>query len=228
MSTRIISVVHSKGGVSKTSTGLFLATALAVNKGYRVLYIDADSQASAYEYRSFESRMEEYKDTPPPYRITTEDPNYLLDELSNYVKEGAYDIIFLDLPRFTLGKQDTMLVACLVACDSLLIPIKSGELDTLSTIKFVEKVKEIEKRKKERGRLYKYAGFLSMTGKRPTDDRDARQFAEGLSIHMMEHELQNLREFTRPYTYESLLDIGPAEKKRFAPFFKEVLDFFEL
>ena len=103
MSARIISVANRKGGVSKTSTGLFLATALAINENKKVLYLDTDSQASAYEYRQFEKGMDDYKNTPEPYRILKKDPAYLLEELQDY--SDQYDIIFIDIPRFTQGKD---------------------------------------------------------------------------------------------------------------------------
>ncbi len=224
MSARIISVANRKGGVSKTTTGLFLATSLALNKGKKVIYLDCDSQASAYEYRQFEKNMELYQSTPPPYRILKKDPAFLFDEIQDYEKE--YDMIFIDIPRFTLGKDDKMIISILAMCDSVLIPIKSGELDNLSTLGFVRMIEAIREHKQEKGRPYQYAGFLSMTGKRPTDDKDARSFVKDLGIPLLKHELRDVRELSNPYTYESLLNKGKAEKERFEAFFNEFIQFF--
>ena len=223
MSARIISVANRKGGVSKTSTGLFLAAALA-HKGKKVLYLDTDSQASAYEYRQFEKSMEAYKDVPEPFRILKKDPAYLLEEVQDYANN--YDIIFIDIPRFTHGKDDKMMIATLAMCDSILIPIKSGELDNLSTLGFVKMIKDIENYKKQKGKDYQYAGFLSMTGRRPKDDSDARSFAEDLDISLLQSELRDVRELSTPYTYESLLNMTKAERERFEPFYEEVTAFF--
>ena len=51
MSAKVVSIANLKGGVSKTSTGIFLATALAQNEGKKVLYLDCDSQESARDIR---------------------------------------------------------------------------------------------------------------------------------------------------------------------------------
>lgn len=226
MSARIISVANRKGGVSKTSTGLFLATALAKNKNRKVLYLDTDSQASAYEYRQFEKGMEEYQNVPEPYRILKKDPAYLLEEIQDY--SDRYDVIFIDIPRFTHGKDDKMMIATLAMCDSVLIPVKSGELDNLSTLGFVKMIQEIEAYKKAKGKSYQFAGFLSMTGRRPSDDTDARGFVEDLGIPLLKSELKDVREFSQPYTFESLLNMTKAEQQRFEPFFNEVVTFFNL
>lgn len=72
MSARIISVVNIKGGVSKTSTGIFLATALAQNKGKKVLYLDCDSQGSASQYRQWEKQsmdIDTYEEDRPDFHF---------------------------------------------------------------------------------------------------------------------------------------------------------------
>lgn len=225
MGTRIISVANRKGGVSKTTTGLFIATSLAINKNKKVLYLDCDSQASAYEYRQFEKNMDLYKGQAEPFKILKKDPAFLFDEIQDYEKD--YDVIFIDIPRFTLGKDDKMVISILAMCDSVLIPIKSGELDNLSTLGFVKMIEAIENHKKEKNRPYQYAGFLSMTGKRPTDDNDTREFVQELGIPLLRHELRDVRELSNPYTYESLLSKGKAEKERFEPFFNEFVKLFK-
>jgi chromosome partitioning protein len=225
MGATIFTVANRKGGISKSSTGLFLATALAHTKR-KVLFLDCDSQASAYEYRQFEKGMPHYKDAPEPYRILKKDPAYLLEEIQDY--SSQYDIIFIDIPRFTHGKDDKMMIAILAMCDSILIPIKSGELDNLSTLGFVKTIKEIAAFKKEKGKKYKYAGFLSMTGRRPTDDADSREFIKDLDVPLLDNELKDVRELSNPYTYDSLLNLTKSEKERFEPFYNEVVQFFNL
>lgn len=225
MSTRIITISNIKGGVSKTSTGLFLATALAVNDGKKVLYLDCDSQASAVEYRQFEkSRI--YPDTPEPYRVRRTDPADIFDVIQD--NWNNYEIIFIDMPRLTRREDDQKVAMMITLCDSVLIPVKSGELDNMSTEHFVKLVQTIAEKKESKGKPFTFAAFASMTGQRPTEDAAAREFMEGLGVPVLTEEMRNVREFTSPYTYESLLDIGKAERERFKPFYDNVKKFFNL
>lgn len=218
---KIISVANRKGGVGKTSAAIFLATALA-KKNKKVLYIDCDSQASAYEYRQFEKKNVYDEETKEPYRIIALNPNYLFNEIERYKNE--HDIVFIDLPRFTHGKNDSNTTAILAICDYILIPAKPGELDNLSTLTFIKMLKEIRDYKKEKGQEYHFAAFISLSGQRPTDDENTKTFVKSLEIPYLQHELKNLREFSYPQTFESLLDEKKSAKK-FEPFYKEVLDF---
>jgi len=62
--------------------------------------------------------------------------------------------------------------------------------------------------KKEKGYPYQYMAFLSMVGKRPSDDIDAREFMADLKIPTFKNELWDVRALSKPYTYESLLEKG--------------------
>jgi len=218
---RIISVANRKGGVGKTTVGLFLATALAKD-GYQVIYLDCDSQASAYQYRKFEKDNVYGAEESEPYKIRFVNPIYLFDELDQ--ARGDHDFIFIDIPRLTHGEGDDKIASVLAMCDTVLIPIKSGELDNLSTVGFLNMIKEIEKYKKEKNYPYHYAAFLSMAGKRPSDDADAKEFMKDLQIPTFQHELRDVRELSRPYTFESLLKKSKGERERFEPFYKEFLE----
>lgn len=220
--SKIFSVASTKGGVSKTSTGIFLASALAINKRKKILYCDTDSQTSAYEYRQWERDM--YADVKEPYRIDKITPQNLLKEIDQYAR--LYDIIFIDIPRFTKGRDDKTMIALLAACDGILIPIKSGELDMMSTKDFIEIIRKIEQYRIDKGKGYHYAAFLTMTGRRPTNDSYAREFVQDMGVPVLKNELKDVREFDTPYTYESLLNKSKRHKERFAPFFKEVTAFF--
>lgn len=225
MSALVISVATSKGGVSKTSTGVFLATALA-KQGRKVIYLDCDSQSSAYDYRQFEKANVYDQEIPEPYKIRKTNPTYIFDEVQDYKSE--YDIIFIDVPRLTHGERDNQIAAILAMCDAVLIPVKSGELDNISTVGFVRMLREIEAYKKEKNHQYKYAAFLSMAGRRPSDDAEAKEFIHDLKMPFIENELRDVRELSKPYTYESLLETSNAHRERFEPFYNEVVQFFNL
>lgn len=225
MSTRIITVSNIKGGVSKTSAGLFLAAALSINDKRKVLYLDCDSQASAYEYRQFE-KQHIYPDTPEPYRIRRTDPADIFDVIQD--NWDNYDIIFIDMPRLTRKEDDQKVAMMITLCDSVLIPVKSGELDNMSTDHFVKLVRTIAEKKASKNKAFQFAAFASMTGQRPTEDAAAKEFVNGLDIPLLQQEMRNVKEFTRSYTYESLLNIGKSERERFKPFYDEVKQFFDL
>lgn len=221
--SKIFSVASTKGGVSKTSTGIFLASALSINKNKKILYCDTDSQTSAYEYRQWEKSM--YEGTPPPYRIDKMSPENLIKEIDQYAK--LYDIIFIDVPRFTKGKDDQTMIALLAVCDSVLVPVSTGELDIMSTKDFLEMLAKIGKYRAGKGKNYQYAAFLSKTGRRPTNDAYAREFLNNLGVHVFENELKDVRELDTPFTYESLLNKGEKWRVRFEPFFNEVNLFYK-
>lgn len=220
----ILSVANMKGGVSKTSTGVFLATALA-RQGREVIYLDCDSQGSASEYRAFE-QANYFAEQEPPYLLRKVPAGFLIDTIDGL--KAQYDVIFVDLPRFTHGQDDTAATMMLTHCDGVLVPVRSGELDNMSTHTFVKILKNIQAYKREKGARFDVAAFASMTGQRPTDDRASREFMQTLGIPVLESELRNLREFAEPFTFESLLEKGSRERERFEPFFQEVTEFFNL
>ena len=66
-----------------------------------------------------------------------------------------------------------------------------------------------------------------MSGKRPSEDADAKAFMVDLKIPTFQSQLKDVRELAKPYTYESLLKKTKAERQRFEPFYKEFLTLFE-
>lgn len=226
MSTHVISVANRKGGVSKTSTSLFLAAALACNKGKKVIYLDCDSQASAYNYREYERKLDMYKNKKEPFKIKLTQPLHVYDEIKEANNLG-YDYLFIDVPRLTHGSNDSQISTLIAMCHTVLIPIKSGGLENISTADFLKIVKSIDDQKKEKGFYFKYTGFFTLTGKRPNQDLETKNFMKSLGFPLLNSELRNVGELSDPYTYESLLDIGKAERGRFEPFFLEVLNLIE-
>lgn len=111
---RVISVVNTKGGVGKTTTTMYLATALAQTK--RVVVLDADPQGSASSWANdaFDS------DQVLPFEVRPANAQ-------TFRKVGMIDadIVVIDTPP---GGSQTI-TAAMEAADVVLIPTESGDMD---------------------------------------------------------------------------------------------------
>jgi len=220
---KIISIANRKGGVGKTTANIFLATALSVN-GHSVVLLDCDSQASASKYRELE-KGDYGEEKKVPYQIIQINQENIFDEIKKY--ENKYDFVLIDIPRFTHGQGDSSLAATLALCSKVIVPTKTGDLDAMSTGEFVEMLNKIKILKSKENLPFDYAVFLSLSGRRPSDDINTRNFLRQNGVKVFNSELKDLRIFSAPFTYESLLKVGPEEKERFEPFYNEVMTFIE-
>ena len=218
MSAKIISVAHRKGGIGKTCITLHLATALATQKDYKVIVLDTDSQQSAYGYREHE-KNNVYDGKEPPYPIQSVMPKHLFDEI-RYLRE-KYDIIFIDVPRLTEQKDDSQLSTAITYCDLVLIPIVAGDLEGLSTIDFIKLVQGIDEYKTSKDFSFSYYGFLNKKNRRK-ENGEAVVFMKELGVPMFDNSLSDVKDLSKPYTYESVMD-SKKSRERFEPFFKEFL-----
>jgi len=223
MTAKIISVANRKGGIGKTCITLHLATALATKTKNRILVLDTDSQQSAVEYRNFE-QVNIYEGVEPPFPIISALPKFLFDEIRHYQKD--YDIIFIDIPRMTEASDDSQLSTALTYCDKLLIPISAGDLEGLSTQKFITLVQGIEAYKNQKGFSFGYHGFLNKRNQRK-ENQSVVSFMQQLNVPMFDSSLADVKALSKPFTFESVLDSREGEK-RFAPFFQEFLTKFEI
>jgi len=219
----ILSVANMKGGVGKTTISLFLATALAINKKYKVLYLDCDFQRSAYDYRLHEANNVYEEDESPPFVIERVAPKYIYDEVRH--NEHKYDLIFIDIPRIT-GTNDSQVVTVLTYCHYVLIPIVAGELEALSVKRFVEMVQGIADYKQQKKHTFHYAAFLNKRNRRK-ENADAITYMQRLNVPTFESSLSDVKALSKPYTYESILATAEG-RRRFEPFFNEFLNTFNL
>lgn len=218
---RIISIANRKGGVGKTTITLLLATALAKEKNKKVLVVDCDNQRSAADYQKFEMNA---NGTEPPYQVEALDARFLYDYLKLY--SDKYDIIFIDMPRMTDDSKDSATVQILTYCDSILIPVVAGQFDALSTKDFLDTIRELANWKREKGFDFLYYGFLNRKNARK-DNEKAVQFMSRLGLEMMEHPLKDLKIFTLPSTYDSILKTKEGQN-RFKGFFSEFLKKYDI
>jgi len=219
---RIISVANRKGGVGKTTLTLLLASSLAIDKKKKVLVLDCDNQRSAFDYRQFEQRA--YDNSEAPYKIETLEPRFLFDYLKLY--SNQYDVVFIDMPRMTDNSKDSATVQLLTYCDSILIPVVAGQFDALSTKDFFGLVQELANWKREKGFDFFYYGFLNKKNSRKDNER-AVDYMKKLGLEMFDNSLGDVKVFTTPSTYESVLATEEG-KNRFADFFKEFIKKFDI
>ena len=221
MSVRIFSVANRKGGVGKTTVTILLATALA-KTGKRVLLLDCDNQRSAYDYHRAEQQG--YPEEEAPYKIESLEPRFLHDYLKLYREQ--YDVIFIDMPRMTDDAQDSATVQLLTYCDSILVPVVAGQFDALSTNDFLKTLQSITDFKEKHGIPFRIYGFLNRKNRRK-DNQRAVSMMERIGLDMFSHSLGDLKVFTVPSTFDSLMDEAEGQR-RFGPFFREFLSKFEL
>jgi chromosome partitioning protein len=120
----IISVVHQKGGVGKTTLALNLAYCLAEN--LKVGITDTDLQGSISEIEGFLQGI----DLVPLEKVRNKEP---LD----------YDVLLIDTPPYLTNKlHDIFLLS-----DFVVIPTKAGYLDALAVKATIALYKEAQKEK---------------------------------------------------------------------------------
>jgi chromosome partitioning protein len=115
----IWSLVHTKGGVGKTTTAMFLAAA-AVGRGVRVRIVDADPQGSASSWADRAA----YRDTPLPFDVsaaTAADVRVL--------SSAPDELVLIDTPPGTAAAID----AAIDAADLVIIPTgaRAADIDRL-------------------------------------------------------------------------------------------------
>lgn len=120
----IISVVHQKGGVGKTTLALNLAYCLAEN--LKVGITDTDLQGSISEIEGFLQGI----DLVPLEKVRNKEP---LD----------YDVLLIDTPPYLTNRlHDIFLLS-----DFVVIPTKAGYLDALAVKATIALYKEAQKEK---------------------------------------------------------------------------------
>lgn len=213
-SPRIISVANSKGGVGKSVVSILLAVALAKDKNKKVLILDSDAQGSVAEMYAEERRDREEETAVEVEEIA---PRKVATFLKRFGDD--YDIIFIDVPRMTEQKKDQATVMLLYHCDSVLIPVIGSQVDLYSTIEFLNIVEEAAKDKQEMGEELKYYGFINRRNLRKFND-EAELIMRKNKLKMFKNSLHDLRIFTNPSFYTSILETAEGER-RFSDFYKE-------
>ncbi|MGB1039898.1 MAG: ParA family protein [Flavobacteriales bacterium] len=216
--TKIFSVANQKGGVGKTTLTAMLACALAVNEKKKVLVLDCDNQRSISRLREVEG---EYFDIPPPFDIIAVSPEKVMSNLENYSK---YDIVFIDIPRFTTIKNDSGAMKMLYLCDAVLVPFLVGVMDYLSTKSFVNALNNLSKQKHKED--FYFYGVLNKS-RRLKMEKETIIGLQNVGLSVFENKLSLLNIFNDYSTYETMLKTKLG-RKRFEAFYQEFLQKFKL
>ena len=111
----ILSLVHTKGGVGKTTTSVFLACAAAA-QGRDVLLLDADPQGSASSWAD----RADHRGTPLPFPVVPIGAGDLAG-----AARGAAGLVVIDTPPGTAAVID----AAIDAADLVIIPSGAAPAD---------------------------------------------------------------------------------------------------
>lgn len=117
---KIITSIHQKGGVGKSTLTFNLANNLRNNA--KICIIDVDFQGSLYETRSL-SQVDTFH----------------ISELDK-VRELNYDFAFIDTPPYLFDGAKELLQMS----DIIIVPIKAGIFDTLSIKRTIEQLKNFK------------------------------------------------------------------------------------
>lgn len=217
MSTRVLSVANSKGGVGKSTVTILLASALAKQLKKKVLILDTDSQASVWNWLESEKRI---YDIAPLVTVEKIMPAHVRMFLDKFGEE--YDIVFIDVPRMTHGLNESATLQMLYYCDSVLIPVVGARMDVASTAEFYNLVEDAKKEKEKMDFSYTVYGFLNRESNRKDHQEAKAMLTSHLTMEMLDNSLRDLKLFTTPSLYESILDTKEG-RARFEPFFKELV-----
>lgn len=212
--TRVIAVANRKGGVGKSTVAMLLASALA-SDGRRVLILDCDEQATVSNIATLEAAT--YDEAEPLVAVEDLAPRFVLDFLRAH--GDKYDVILIDVPRITEDKTNTALAQLLALCDSVLIPVLGSHVDAISTREFLKLVEGIAEYKRDNGIPFSYFGFINRMNTRK-DNEQAVAFLSSVGLPMFSATLNDLKVFTAPSVYFSILATAEGER-RFRPFYDE-------
>jgi len=211
---RIVSIANSKGGVGKSIITIHVAMALATQKKKKVLILDCDSQGSITELYDFEKLA---NDDEPLIEVEEITPRKVQSFIKRFGED--YDVIFIDVPRMTDARKDSATIMLLYNCEGILIPVIGSEVDVLSSMDFVSILEEAANEKQDMGEDLKYWGFINRRNQRKSNETAESNMKER-GLKMFQNSLSDIRIFTEPSFYGSILNTAEGER-RFGPFFKE-------
>ena len=208
--TKIISITNRKGGVGKSTLAVLLAGCLA--KDRKVLILDCDEQRSIESLAALERNMYE---GDPLFDVEGIALQFVYDFLK--LKGDQYDVIFLDVPRFTGSDSATM--QTLGCCDAVLIPCLGSTLEVLSIIDFINALQTLSDYKEKNNIGFNFFGVMNRVTRR-SENNETKQILESRGLPMFDSSLSDVKLFTNPSVYNCILDTKEG-KRRFTDFYNE-------
>ena len=213
---QVFSVATMKGGAGKSTVTMLLAAALARQKAKRVLIIDADSQATIFEFADGIENALATVEALQPRQVKS----YLQRFASNF------DVILFDVPRVTDKSLDSLAVMLLAYCDAVLVPVIGSQVDVMATLDFVNVLNQLQAEQQAGGMDFEFWGFINRRNKRK-DNEQAADVLRANGLRMFDNSLADLKIFTSPSLETSILDSMEGQT-RFGAFFAEFCQKFKI
>ena len=166
----VISVVHQKGGVGKTTLALNLAFCLS--EKLKVAITDTDLQGSISEIEEFIQGI----DLIPLEKVRNKEP---LD----------YDVLIVDTPPYLTNKlKDIFLIS-----DFVLVPTKAGYLDALAVKATIGLYKQAQAEKPN----LKAGIVLNMVMHNTSINDEVKEILQGYELPVLNTQISHRVSFTR-------------------------------
>lgn len=177
----IISFLNQKGGVGKTTLSINVAGYLA-QRGFKILLIDADKQASSSTWASLRDE--------PTFQVVNLARNNMAKEA--LAMAADYDHIIIDGPPHA----EEVARACIIASDYVALPIEPSGLSTWSSHMTVRQVREAREYKP-----YLECGFvISRKIGKTVIGREIRRMAAQVGMPILNSEIEQRVAFAESLT----------------------------
>lgn len=219
---KVITAANQKGGAGKSTLTVILATALAIDYGYRVAVIDADPQQSITNIRAnFDAHLlAQLKEADPETTLDYPYPIFALPlgEINDFIDDNAdnYDVIFIDLPG---RSDDAVLGDILAACEVVLVPMQATVVTKQATIDFMQIIQRIDEFCKKNEVPFSYFG-ISTARERNKKELEMDEFADSLGLPRFKNYIRRVQGYDPPstlfsYSHEGFRSVVKADDKAY-------------
>lgn len=198
----VFSVLNQKGGTSKTTTAVNVASCLAVAHGKRVLIVDLDPQGSATDWAASRQEAENDPGNIPVVAMSKS----LARDLPRI--SGGYDFVVVDgVPQIS-----ELAAAAIRAADVVLIPVQPSQYDIWACGDLVQLVKD---RQQLADGLPKAAMMIARAVAGTTIERTAREALEGFELPILKSQTCQRQSYLRDVDQgRSVMDLPADDKAR--------------
>lgn len=202
MAAKVISVLNQKGGTSKTTTSVNLASCLAVKHGKRVLLVDLDPQGSASDWAAARGDEEGDPGVIPCVAMGRQ----LARDLPRVA--GGYDYVVVDgVPQIS-----ELTAAAIKAADVVLIPVQPSQYDIWACGDLVSLVKDRQEIADGQPRA---AMMVARAIPGTVVERQAREALEGFELPILTTQTHQRQSYVRGIdTGRSVMDLPADDKGR--------------